>query len=374
MNYTLTDLGNDIRDDVRVFCERELKEQAMSVDRDHLPLEDLYTKTAEMGLSAVFVPEENGGLSLTMQEQAAIIEELAYCDAGIAVSYMADYLALVPVRVFGTPALLQQCCDHLLAGGFGAFALTEDQAGSDISGLSASAEKAEEGYVITGSKAFVTNGGAAAFYTVFAKTENGISAFVVDADAEGITAGDAERKLGIRNSITAEVFFDHVKVPEAGFLGTEGDGKRIAQEALNRARAFCAAAAVGVARRALDIALSRAREREQFGAPLAKRESIQMKLADMHMRIEAARACCIDALRKIEAGEDCMIAGASAKCMAADTAVFCADTALQIYGGYGYCEDYPAEKLYRDARIFQIFEGTGEVLREMIGRALVREV
>ena len=374
MNYTLTDLGNDIRDDVRVFCERELKEQTMSADRDHLWPEDIYTKTAEMGLSAIFVPDENGGLPLTMQEQAAIIEELAYCDAGIAVSYMTDYLALVPVRMFGTPALQQQCFDHLLAGGFGAFALTEDQAGSDISGLMTKAVKSGSEYVITGNKAFVTNGGNAAFYTVFAKTENGISAFVVDADAEGVTAGDAERKLGIRNSRTAEVSFDHVRVSEANLLGTEGDGKRIAQEALSRARSFCAAAAIGVARRALDIALSRVREREQFGAPLSERESIQMKLADMFMRAEAARACCIDALQKIEAEEDCLIASAAAKCMAADAAAFCADTALQIYGGYGYCEDYPAEKLYRDARIFQIFEGTGEILRELIGRALVREV
>ena len=374
MNYTLTDLGNDIRDDVHVFCLRELKYTAASADRDHLWSEDLYAKTAEMGLGAVFVPEEHGGLPLTLQEQAAIIEELAYCDAGIAVSYMADYLALAPVQMFGTSALLQQCCDHLLAGSFGAFALTEDQAGSDISGLMTKAVKTGEEYVITGSKAFVTNGGQAGFYTVFAKTESGISAFVVDADTEGITAGEAERKLGIRNSSTAEVSFDHVKVPEASLLGTEGEGKRIAQETLSRARAFCAAAAVGVARRALDVALSRAREREQFGAPLAERESIQMKLADMSMKTEAARACCIDALQRIEMGEDCLIASASAKCMAADAAVSCADTALQIFGGYGYCEDYPAEKLYRDARIFQIFEGTGEILRELIGRALVREV
>ena len=373
MNYTLTDLGNDIRDDVHVFCLRELKYTAASADRDHLWSEDLYAKTAEMGLGAVFVPEEHGGLPLTLQEQAAIIEELAYCDAGIAVSYMANYLALAPVQMFGTDTLMQHCCNRLLDGGFGAFALTEDQAGSDISGIRTTAEKSGTDYMINGSKTFVTNGGQADYYIVFAKTDQGISAFAVDAATEGLSAGDGERKLGIRNSKTAEVSFDHVIVPEDRLLGTEGDGKRIAQDALSRARAFCAAAAVGVARRSLEISIERVREREQFGSQLAKRESIQMKLADMSMRTEAARACCIDALQKMETGEDCSIASASAKCLAADAAVFCADTALQIYGGYGYCEDYPAEKLYRDARIFQIFEGTGEILREMIGRALVVE-
>ena len=373
MNYTLTDLGNDIRDDVRVFCRREIKETAASADRDHLLPEDLYAKTAEMGLGAVFVPEANGGLPLTMQDQAAIIEELAYCDAGIAVSYMADYLALTPVQIFGTKALMQHCCSCLLDGGFGAFALTEDQAGSDISGIQTTAVRSGAEYVINGSKAFVTNGGQARFYIVFAKTEQGISAFAVDAATEGVSAGDGERKLGIRNSRTSEVSFDHVKVPAQRLLGREGDGKGIAQAALSRARSFCAAAAVGIARRSLDIAIARVREREQFGSPLAERESLQMKLADMFMKTEAARACCIDALQKMETGEECSVVSASAKCLAADAAVFCADTALQIYGGYGYCEDYPAEKLYRDARIFQIFEGTGEILREMIGRALVLE-
>ena len=368
MEYKLSELGSDILSDVRSFGERDLRAKAEEADRTRRGVEKLYDDTARMGLGALFVPEANGGLDLTRQDRAAILEELAYWDAGVAVSYMANCLATAPLQMYAPKDLMDLCCGRMINGKFGAFCLTEDQAGSDINGILTKAEHHGGEYVINGAKAFVTNGNAAGFYIVFAKTDKGLSAFAADADAEGIAPGEDEQKLGIRNSRTCEVAFTDVKIPEDRLLGAEGEGKQIAASALDRARAFCAAAATGVARRSLDLAAARAEERIQFGEPLARLESVRKKLDDMRMKIEDSREAAIRALDLIDAGGDCRTASASAKCLAADTAVFCADAALQIYGGCGYCEDYPVEKLFRDARIFQIIEGANEVLRAMIDR------
>ena len=368
MEYKLSDLGWDILSDVKTFGERDLRAKAEEADRTRKDVEKLYDDTARMGLGALFVPEANGGLDLTRQDSAAILEELAYWDAGVAVSYMANCLATAPLQMYAPKELMDRCCELMINGKFGAFCLTEDQAGSDISGILTRAEHKDKEYVINGSKAFVTNGNAAGFYIVFAKTDKGLSAFVVDADTEGIAPGEDERKLGIRNSRTCEVSFTDVKVTEERLLGAEGEGKKIAAFALDRARAFCAAAAIGVARRSLDLAAARAEERIQFGEPLARIESVRTKLDEMSKKIEDSRQAAIQALDLIDAGEDCRTASAHAKCLAADTAVFCADAALQIYGGCGYCEDYPVEKLFRDARIFRIIEGANEVLEAMIDR------
>ncbi|MBR6444335.1 MAG: acyl-CoA dehydrogenase family protein [Firmicutes bacterium] len=372
MTYKLSDLGSDILSDIKTFCERDLRAQAAEADRTRQGVEELYEATGRMGLGVLFVPEANGGLDLTPEDRAAILEELAYCDAGVAVSYMANCLATVPLKMYAPDDLMDSCCRMMLEGKFGAFCLTEDQAGSDIDGILTRAEHIDGEYVVNGTKAFVTNGNAAGFYIVFAKTDNGLSAFCVDADTEGITAGEDERKLGIRNSRTCEVSFTDVKVPEDRLLGAEGEGKKVAASALDRARAFCAAAATGVARRSLDLAAARAEERILFGKPLAHLENVQIKLGEMREKIGAAGLSCVQALELIREGKDCRAASAYAKCLAADTAVFCADSALQIYGGCGYCEDYPVEKLFRDARIFRISEGANEVLLEMIGRGTDR--
>lgn len=371
MGYRLSELGADILSDVAVFCEREAEGIAKEADRTHSWPEELYAKAAGMGLGALFVPEEQDGLPLQLEERAAILEEIARTDAGLALAYMVNYIAMVPVEQFGSEELIRRCCRMLTSGRFGCFALTEDQAGSNINGIRTRAERKGSEYVINGSKAFVSNAGVAGFYVVFAQTPEGMAAFAVDAETEGITTGPEEKKLGIRNASTREVAFADVHVPQENMLGEPGDGRKIAMHALNLARTMCGIAATGLAQKALDLSVERAKERIQFGKPLAASSVIQTKLADMHMRTAAARACCIEALRMVgEADEDIATASATAKCLAADAACFCADEAVQIYGGCGYCEEYPVEKLLRDAKAFQIIEGTGEILRLNIGRKL----
>ena len=372
MSYILTEFGADVLSDVTTFCEREVLKQAAEADRNRIWPEEMYEKACEMGLGALSVPEEYGGLGLTLPERAAILEKMAWFDAGFAVSYMTNILSSIPVFYFGEHAIRKSCYDLLLEGRFGAFCLTEDQAGSDISRLRTRAVRDGEEYIINGSKMFVTNGRIAGYYVVFAETDAGLTAFYVTADTPGIEAGEEENKLGIRNSDTCEVSFQDVRVPYTAILGKEGEGRKIAVFCLRHARIFCGVTALGVAQRALDESISRVREREQFGSLLADNEVIQFKLADMYMKTEAARQCCISALNKAGAGEDCRLAAATAKCLAGDAAEYCASEAVQIFGGYGYCEDYPVEKLLRDAKIFQIFEGTNEIQRLTVGRTLVK--
>lgn len=310
-------------------------------------------------------------------DQAAILEELGACDAGFAVSYMANRLAQAAVEIAGTEEQKKMLYGILNEGGFAAFCLTEDQAGSDLAGCRTRATKRDGGYVLDGSKLFVTNGPLAEAFVVFAVTDeegtkNNLSAFLVPGDAPGITRGTEEKKLGIRNSGTCEISFQKVEVSVDNRLGAPGEGLAIALKTLDQARIWCGVTAVGVARHGLDVSVARVKEREQFGKPLAENEVVLFKLADMEMKIFAARQCCIAALEKLAMGEDVTMEGATAKCLAADAAVDCALEAVQLFGGYGYCEEFPAEKLLRDAKIFQIFEGTNEIQRLVVGRGVVK--
>ena len=373
MGYELTEFGSDIFSDISTFCSRELKEILKETDRSgEWPAAD-YEAAARMGIGSLSVPEEYGGPGLGAFDQAAIQEELSSCDAGFAVSYMVNHLVVTLLERCGTENQLKQVCDCIMDGGFACFCLTEEGAGSDVSEIRTAAVKDGDAYVINGTKVFVTNGRMAGFFVVFAVCgDTGLTAFLVDSGAEGVQTGAEEEKLGIRNSSTCEVCFDHVRVPAENRIGEEGAGLRIALGSLASGRVWCGITALGIAQAAIDASCSYVKERRQFGRPLAENEVIRFRLADMHMKTEAARLCCIDALKKREAGDSAAIESATAKCLATDAAMYCATEAVQLFGGKGYCRDYPVEKLFRDAKVFQIFEGTNEIQRLVVGRELVR--
>ena len=370
MEYKLTEFGADILTDITAFCDRNVAGTAAEADHAHRFPAEMYEAAAEMGISSLPVPEAYGGPGLSLQEQAAILEKIAWYDGGLAASCLTDNLSAGCVFTYGDEEARAAFGEMLLSGKSGAFCLTEETAGSDLGGIRTKAVKDGDTYRISGVKKFVSNAGIAGAFVVFAQTEEGLTAFLVERDAPGISIGPEEEKLGIRCCSTCEVSFQDT--PALSVIGEPGKGVGIALKVLTRGRAFCGVAAVGVAQRALEEAVRWAKEREQGGGPIGSNPVIRAKLADMYMKTAAARQCCIAALEKMERGEEATVEAAAAKCLSGDAAVFCATEALQIFGGNGYCEGFPAEKLLRDARAFQIVEGTNEVQRQLIGGKLLK--
>ncbi|MCI1306297.1 MAG: acyl-CoA dehydrogenase family protein [Lachnospiraceae bacterium] len=376
MAYIISDEGKDLLKDVHDFCENEVKEQSKEFDLSGEWPQNIYDMAAEMQLGTLDVPEEFGGPGLSRIDHAAILEEMAKADAGFATSFMTNGLSLHPIEFGGTKEQLKSVYDVILKGGFGAFCLTEPNAGCDVSNGSTTAVKDGDDYIINGTKCFITNGPVADFFTVFAKTDKsagakGMSAFLIFKGTPGLSIGSHENKMGIRLSQTSDVILEDVRVPASAMLGKEGDGFKIAMKTLDIARTWCGIVAVGLAQRAIDEAASYVRTRVQFGKPLGRNEVIQFKLADMQMATEAARQLCAYSLTLMDRGEDYTVASATAKCKAGDAAMYCTTEAVQILGGYGFSRDYPVEKLMRDAKIFQLFEGTNEIQRLVVGRSVV---
>lgn len=379
MGYILSDEGKDLLRDVRHFCENEVKEQMKEYDVSGEWAEEIVAAGVEMGLGMLDIPAEYDGPGIRRIDHAAILEEVAKADAGYAVTFMANGLAMDPVVIAGTEAQKKKMYDTVLNGGFGCFCLTEPNAGCDVSNGSTTAVKKGEEYILNGTKCFITNGPIADFFVVFAKTDKearakGFTAFYIEKGTPGLSIGTEENKMGIRNSATSEVILEDVHVPADQVLGKEGEGFGIAMKALDVARIWCGVTSLGVAQRAIEESTEYAKQRVQFGKPLAKNEVIQFKIADMAMKTEAARQMCAYALTLMDRGEPYSTAAAEAKCLAGDAAVFCATEAIQILGGYGYSRDYPVEKLLRDAKIFQIFEGTNEVQRLVVGRSVIGKI
>ncbi len=376
MAYLISDEGKDLLKDVREFCNNEVKEQSKEFDLSGEWPQAIYDMAAEMQLGTLDVPEEFGGPGLSRIDHAAILEEMAKADAGFATSFMTNGLSLHPIEFGGTKEQLKSVYDVILKGGFGAFCLTEPNAGCDVSNGSTTAVKDGDDYIINGTKCFITNGPVADFFTVFAKTDKsagakGMSAFLIFKGTPGLSIGSHENKMGIRLSQTSDVILEDVRVPASAMLGKEGDGFKIAMKTLDIARTWCGIVAVGLAQRAIDEAAAYARTRVQFGKPLGRNEVIQFKLADMQMATEAARQLCAYSLTLMDRGEDYTTASATAKCKAGDAAMYCTTEAVQILGGYGFSRDYPVEKLMRDAKIFQLFEGTNEIQRLVVGRSVI---
>lgn len=378
MDFALNEEQLELQEMVREFVEKEITPYAAEMDAENHMRDGLIDKANEMGLLNVIVPEELDGPGLDSISVATIYEELGKGCAGVATSLAANSLATVPVLLAGTDEQKKMYCDILNNGGLAAFALTEPGAGSDAGGVSTRAvhNKEEGTYTLNGTKMFITNGGLAEIFLVFANTRKtggirGLTAFIVPKDTPGFSVGKKENKMGIRPSNTTELVLQDVVIPESYRVGREGEGFRIAMNTLDSARPFVGAVSVGIAQAALDCAVKYAKERRQFGQPIASFQMVQGMLADMAMKVETARLMVQKACWMRDHGMEFSKEAAMAKCYAADVAMQVTTDAVQVMGGYGYTKEYPVEKMMRDAKIMQIYEGTNQIQRLVIANKLL---
>ena len=339
--------------------------------------EKLYEQMTELGLNIMCTPEEYGGLDLSAVAQTLIAEQLGRYEVGLGSAVGANASATHLMNQFGSPEQKKIFFDILVNGGWAAFCLTEPNAGSDAGSVTTTAEESEDGYVINGTKCFITNGGIAGVYLVFASMDRslgvkGISCFLVERDREGISIGKHENKIGIRLSNTTEVVLDHVKVPKDHLIGLQGKGYKMAMATLCESRVNVGAMGTGLAARALDEAIAYAKTRVQFKRPIADLAVIQNMLADMAMQVEASRQLVYHTAELIDAKLPFAKYSSMSKCFGGDTAMKVALDALQVLGGYGYMKEYPMEKLVRDAKILQIYEGTNQIQRVVIAKEILR--
>lgn len=380
LEYGLTQDQKDVQMISREFARKELTWDKLKEfdDRGEFPME-LYKKVAAMGLTTLIIPEEYGGAGMNQLTSAIAMEELAYGDAGFALSVGANGLAVDPILLFGTEEQKAYVSKFYVDGGIGAFCLTEADAGSDAGACRTTAVREGDEYVINGTKAFITNGSIADIYTVFALTDpaagsRGLSCFIVERSREGVSAGKEEDKLGIRLSNTSEVIFDNVRIPAGNLVGEEGKGFKIAMNTLDITRpAGIGAGVSGLCRSAIDKCIEYSKVRVTFGQPIISNQAIQFMIADMEIQTQAARTLSYRVADMIDNGILDPIAGAAAKSFAADVAVKVAADAVQIFGGNGYSREYPIESLYRNAKIFQIFEGTNEIQHLSVIKGLLKD-
>jgi acyl-CoA dehydrogenase len=376
IDFTLTEEQRAMREVAHDFAAKEIRPVAWEYDRDATFPRELVEKAWEIGLMNALIPTAYGGAGASYIEEVVIAEELAWGDAAIATTIGANGLASAPVLLGGSEQIKREYVGRMAeAPLLASFALTEPDAGSDVAAIRTTATRHGDTYVINGSKQFITNGGHADWYTVFAKTDRdaghrGISAFVVPRD-ETVTVDKHEDKLGIRASDTAAITFDETEVPAANLLGEENHGFKLAMMTFDRTRPGIAATATGLARSAFEFARDYSRERVQFGVPIAMHEGIQFMLADMATAIEASRLLTWQSAVLLDQGASNTLASSHAKRFAADSAMQIATDAVQVYGGYGFIKDYPVEKLMRDAKIMQLYEGTSQIQRLVIAREIL---
>lgn len=379
MKFTLSEEHEMIRKMVRNFARNEVAPTAAERDEEERFDMDIFKKMAELGLTGIPWPEEYGGIGSDYLAYCIAVEELSRVCASTGVTLSAHTsLAGWPVYKFGTEEQKQKYLRPMAQGEkIGAYGLTEPGSGSDAGGMKTTARLEGDHYVLNGSKIFITNGGIADTYIVFALTDpasrqRGTSAFIVEKDFEGFSVGKKEKKLGIRSSPTTEIVFEECKVPKENLLGKEGEGFKIAMMTLDGGRNGIAAQAVGIAQGALDASVDYAKEREQFGKPIAANQGISFKIADMATSIEASRLLTYQAAWLESEGLPYGKESAMSKLMAGDTAMKVTTEAVQIFGGYGYTKDYPVERYMRDAKITQIYEGTQEIQRLVISRMVTK--
>ncbi|MFQ5613380.1 MAG: acyl-CoA dehydrogenase family protein [Anaerolineae bacterium] len=376
-SFSLTGEQRMIQQLARDFAQKEIAPAAEHYDQTHEYPWPVIKKAQELGFTLVNIPEEYGGLGLSLFEECLVTEELAWGCSGMSTAIAAVPLGILPVLIAGTEVQKKEYCGRLADGQMCAYCLTEPEAGSDVAGIKTAARKAGDHYLLNGSKTFITGATVANFYTVFAYTDpstryNGMSCFIVDRDWEGVSVGTPFQKMGQHASDTAEVVFDEVKVPASHLLGQEGDGFMIAMKVFDRSRPPTSSGAVGVARRAMEEAVNYAKTRYSMGKPIWQHQAVGHMLADMAIEVEAARLLVWKAAWSVDAGVRNTTASAFAKAYAADMAMRVATNAVQVFGGYGYMSEYPVEKLMRDVKIFQIYEGTSQIQRNIIIRELFR--
>jgi acyl-CoA dehydrogenase len=376
ISFALTDEQRALRELAHEFAEKEIRPKAAEYDEHQTHPADVIAKAHEVGLMNPHVPEELGGAGLGGLEGALIGEELCWGCSGIATAIVANILGALPMMIAGTDEQRREWLPPLLEEPIlCSFALTEPNAGSDVSGIRTTAVRHGDEYVLNGSKMFITNAGRASWYVVFASTDTsagrrGLTAFIVPRDADGVTIEKHLDKMGQRATDTSAIAFQDVKVPAANRLGEEGQGFKIAMQTLDHTRPGTAAGAVGVARAAFEHAVEYSRERVQFGQPIAVNQGVNFLVADMAAEIEAARLLVWQAAWLLDRGTRATLQSSYAKRFAADTAMKVTTDAVQIFGGYGYIKEYPVEKLMRDAKLFQIYEGTSQIQRLVIAREI----
>jgi len=363
-----------LREMARKFAANEIRPKAAEWDRDGVFPMELFRKAFDLGLMTGFIPEAYGGQGLSSLDTCFLEEELAWGCSGVATSMTANGLALGPILLAGTEEQKRAfVAPFATEFRFASFCMTEPGAGSDAGAIATTARRDGGAYVLNGRKCFITNGAHASQYTVFASTDRsrghrGLSAFVVPGEAPGVSSGKKEDKMGQRASETSDVLFEDVRVPETNRLGAEGEGFKVAMRTLDYARASVAAMAVGVARAAYEHAAEYARQRVQFGQPIVMNQAIYFLLADMATDIEAARLLTWKAAWLSDRGKRNTKESSFAKAFAADLAMRVTTDAVQIFGGYGYMKEYPVEKLMRDAKLLQIYEGTSQIQRMVIAK------
>ncbi len=377
IDFSLSEEQLALQEMAREFAQKEMKPNAAKYDKGGEFPEEVMKKAFEAGFITCNIPQEYEGGGLKELEIAIISEELAAGCAGMFTTIMASSLAFTPIILFGTDEQKKQFLTPFTKRmSFSSFCLTEREAGSDASSLKTTARKVGSEYVINGSKCFITNGGIASLYVVFANSApergpRGVSAFLVPRETPGITVGKEEDKMGHRASNTTELFFEDVKIPEANLLAKEGLGFLVAMRTLDKTRASVGAAGVGVARTALEYAIEYAKTRVQFGKPIALFQNTAFKIAQMAMEVNAARHLVWHSAWLMDQGKPCGKESAMAKCFGSDVAMRTTVEAVQLFGGYGYMKDYPVEKLMRDAKLLQIYEGTNEIQRLVISREVI---
>jgi len=378
MDLKFTEEQLMMRDMVRDFAKKEIEPNIEKMEKGEFPREVL-SKMAELGLMGITIPEKYGGSEMDFMSYIIAIHELSKVSAvvGVILSVHTS-VGTNPILYFGNEEQKQRYVTKLAAGEYlGAFCLTEPSAGSDVGSMKSKAVKEGDHYKIIGSKVFITNGGEADVYIVFASTDptqgsRGISAFIVEKDTPGLIIGKDEHKMGLRGSRTVQLTFEDMKVPVENLIGDEGDGFKIALANLDVGRIGIAAQALGIAEAAYEAAVGYAKERVQFGKPIAAQQGVGFKIADMATAVEAAKLLVYHAADLRSRGIACGKEASMAKLFASKTAVDNSIEAVQVFGGYGYTEDYPVERYFRDAKVTEIYEGTSEIQRMVIGKHLTK--
>jgi len=381
MPLHMTEEQKMMRDMVRRLAQNEIAPRAAHYDRTHeYPWENI-RKMSELGLMGVPIPEEWGGAGCDFLSYIITIEEISRaCGSTGVILAVHTSVGTMPILLFGTEEQKKKYVPKLASGEMiGAFALTEPGAGSDSASLSTTARLEGDHYIVNGSKIFISNGGAAGVYITFVRTEpgskgyRGITCLIVDKDTPGFSIGKLEEKMGLHGDHTTELIFDNAMVPRENLLGVEGDGFRVAMALLDGGRIGIGAQGLGIAQGAFDVALEYAKQRVQFGKPIIEQQAVGFMLADMATQIDAARALVYRAARLKDMGLPLSKEASMSKMFATDTAMMVTTNAVQVLGGYGYCNEYPVERMMRDAKITQIYEGTNQIQRLVIAKNLSKE-
>ncbi len=382
-DLNLTDEQNAFIQTARDFARKEIAPVAGQLDEEGKFPHEICKKAFETGLLNFEIPEAYGGLGLQSLTHSLILEEIAWACLGVNTTLAANSLGSMPLIIAGSEEQKRKYFGQLLAGTDGrpvycAYACSEPDAGSDVAGMRTRVEKRGDGYVLNGQKRWITNGGVASWVTTFATFDpklkhKGITCFVVDMNTPGVKVGKKENKMGQRCSLTSDIIFEDVVVPKSALIGEEGGGFKIAMKTFDRSRPWIASGAAGVIRRALDESRAYSLERKTFGVPIAQHQAVQFMLAEMAIAYETTRLLYMKAAWMIDQGKLDSIVSSYAKAYGADAAMRVTTDAVQIFGGYGYTKEYPVEKLMRDAKLLQIYEGTSQIQRIVIARNLLAE-